>query len=59
MAGYSRTELRPAHTTILPQNNRAPLIEANNVEPVLADIDAYHGDQGARNDSTQAALSRR
>jgi hypothetical protein len=28
----------------LPQNDRAPLVEANNMKRVLADIDADHGD---------------
>jgi hypothetical protein len=28
--------------SFLPQNNRAPLVEANDVEEVLADIDADH-----------------
>src|SRR5262245_52063294 len=28
----------------LPQNNRAPLVEANDVEEILTDINADHGD---------------
>jgi hypothetical protein len=40
--------LQPGHATIfLPQHNGSALIEANDVERVLANIDADDGDTGA------------
>jgi hypothetical protein len=44
MVAYRQSAFNLPTRPFLPQNNRAPLVEANNVGEGFADINADHGD---------------